>query len=205
MPGGQGMAGTGAIVRRTIAHLILASGRSIVRLGLIRGIRVIVRLRIRGRRGMGMGIRGLVRLGTETGTQGHGLRGMGILVLDLRGMGAGIRVLGLRGVGMGILGLGLRGMGMGILGLGLRGMGTSRVFNRRGPAIQALGLRHSQSLLHRLGLLTRVEVIRGRAAVRGRVAAGRDRSPEVGNRDPVAVEAVRSRARRAVTVEGAEM
>ena len=238
---GQGMAGTGAIVRRTIVRLLRSTDRFIVRLGLIaRGIRVIVRLRIHVRRG-------LVRL--ETGIRGHGLQVMGILglgrvmemgtlVLDRLGMGTGIRALGLLVMGTGILALGLLGMAMGILALvrletemgiqghGLRGMEISPAFSRRGLVIQALGLRHSRSLLRRRdpllsrGLLIRAEVIRGRAAVRspravvravvrGRRAGDKAavravRGREVEDRDPVAVGAVRSHARRLAVGSGPE-
>ena len=227
---GQGMAGTGAIVRRTIVRLLRSTGRFIVRLGLIvRGIRVIVRLRIHVRRG-------LVRL--ETGILGHGLQVMGILGLGRLVMGTGIRALGLLVMGTGILALGLLGMAMGILALvrletemgiqghGLRGMEISPAFSRRGLVIQALGLRHSRSLLRRRdpllsrGLLIRAEVIRGRAAVRspravvravvrGRRAGDKAavravRGREVEDRDPVAVGAVRSHARRLAVGSGPE-
>jgi hypothetical protein len=227
---GQGMAGTGAIVRRTIVRLLRSTDRFIVRLGLIaRGIRVIVRLRIHVRRG-------LVRL--ETGIRGHGLLVMGILglglrvmemgtlVLDRLGMGTGIRALGLLGMAMGILALVRLETEMGIQGHGLRGMEISPAFSRRGLVIQALGLRHSRSLLRRRdpllsrGLLIRAEVIRGRAAVRspravvravvrGRRAGDKAavravRGREVEDRDPVAVGAVRSHARRLAVGSGPE-
>jgi len=106
MPVGLDMAGTGAIVRRIIGHLIRISGQFIVRLGLIRRIRVIGRLRIRGRR--------------EVATRG----------LDRRGMEMGILVLGLPETGMGIRGLVRQGMGTGIRGLVRQGMGASRAFSR---------------------------------------------------------------------------
>jgi hypothetical protein len=206
MPVGQGMAGTGAIVRRATGHRIRASGQFIVRLRLIvRGIQVIVRLLIHGRQETpdrrGMGIRALVRLEM----------GMVILELGRLVMGTVILELGLLEMEMVILGLGRLEMGTVIRALVRRGMGTSRAFSRCGPAIQALGRHHSQSrrlvLRHnqsrRLGLLlrlgqTRVEAVSGRVADREAV------SGLAAVRDPVAVEAVRSHARRVAVVKDAK-
>jgi hypothetical protein len=198
MPGGQGMAGTGAIVRRTIVHLIRISGRFIVRLGLIRGIRVIGRLlmevgqsRHRTSRARALGIRALVR------------RGMGIRALDRPGMGMGILALVLLETGMGILGRGLRGTGIRVLvrrGMGIRvHVPTSRVFSRRGRVIRVLDLLHRRSL--RLGLRILAVVIRGKAGVRGRLEAV-DKEAVVRGRAAVVAEGREAVRGRPVAVEG---